>query len=398
MRLLFASLALALGSAHAAPVKITFWHSMDGSRDLVARLAADFNRAQSQYEVVPVVAGDYREAPAKLEAALKAGNPPALFQAELTYFPKLVADGRLANLERFENTLSPEVVQDFYPAVWAYGDLGGKRFGLPWNVSTPTLFYNARALRRAHQAPPKTYAELEATARALSGRGKRGFLAVAEAWTFEQIVAANGGSVVKDGAPNFTSPEVVASLEFLTRMTRGGTASAHTVGEARRAAVDFVRGVDSMAVASVANWTDLGRLGVFIEVGAAPVPCAAKCAVPFGGAQLVVLSSASAAEQAGAFAFWQFLMQPANLKTWVEGTLYLPPRKSVQPLLADFFKQNPQRQAVFAQLDYAVGRPRVPQYDTWRGFLEEAIAKAIKGGAAPRDALQEAQNRALGAR
>lgn len=371
---------------------------MDGSRDLVQRLVNDFNRSQSQYEVTPVLAGDYREAPGKLDAAIRSKTAPALFQAELTYFPKLVAENRLANLDRFANSLPAETVRDFYPAVWAYGEMNGKRFGLPWNVSTPALFYNARALRRVNVAPPKTYAELESTAKALSGRGKRGFVAVAEAWTFEQIVAAHGGSVVKDGAPNFTSPEVVTSLELLARMTRGGTASAYTVSDATRAAVDFVRGIDSMAVASVANWTDLGRLGIFIEVGAAPVPCAVKCAVPFGGAQLVVLNSASVEEQAGAFAFWQFLMQPKNLQSWVEGTLYLPPRKSVQPLLSDFFKQNPQRAAIFAQLDHAVSRPRVAQYDTWRGFLEEAITKTIKGGALAREALEEAQRRALSAK
>jgi len=384
-----------LSAATAAPVKITFWHSMEGSVGIVERFAAEFNKSQNQYQVVPQVVGNYREAEAKLEAAIKAGTAPVMFQAELSYFPKLVADGKLANLEKFENTLGAEFRQDFYPAVWAYGDYDGKRFGLPWNVSTPALFFNAGTLRRAGLGAPKTWAELEATAKKLSTRGKRGFLVVADSWTFEQVVAAHGGNVVKDGQPNFTSPEVVEALELLARMVRNNAAVARTLDEAPRAVFDFVRGQNVIAAASVANWPDFQKVAVLFELGAAPMPCADKCAVPFGGAELVVLNGASAQEQAGAFAFWRYLMEPRNLEAWVQGTFYMTPRRSVQTLLQDFYKQNPHRAAVFAQLERAVPRPRVARYDAWRALLEEAITRATRDGVPARDALAEAQRKAL---
>lgn len=388
--------ALLVGAAQAAPIKIVFWHSLDGAAALVSRFADEFNASQGQYQVVPQMVGNYREAEVKLDAALKAGQAPALFQAELTYLPKLVAGGQLTDLTPFAKTFAPNFAKDFYPAVWQDGVYGGKRFALPWNVSTPALFYNARALSRAGVAVPKTYGEFEDAAKKLSGRGKRGFLAVADSWTFEQIVDALGGSVVKDGQPNFTSPEVVAALELLGRLVSGGAASGHTLGEGTAAAFGFIRGLDSMAFASVANWSDISRFSLLIQLGAAPMPCAKVCAVPLGGAQLVVPASTPKAEQTGAVAFWQFLMRPERLKSWVESTSYLPPRRSIQPLLADFYAGNPQRAAVFGQLENAVPRPHVPQYDAWRGLLEEAIARTIKGGVPARVALQEAQTRALG--
>lgn len=393
-RLFWTGTALLAASAAAAPTKIVFWHSMEGVAGLVARYAEDFNKSQDAYEVVPVSIGNYREAEAKVLAALRAGNAPTLFQAELSFFPKLAADGRVVNLDKYENALPDGLVKDFYPGVWSAGEIGGKRFGLPWNVSLPALFYNASALKRAGLAAPKTYAELEAVAKRLSGRGKKGFVAVADAWTFEQIVAAQGGSVVANGKPNFTSPEVVAALEILARMVNEKTAVGRDLGEVAGTAIDFVRGVNSLVFASVANWTDFQKLSFLFELGAAPMPCAAKCAVPIGGAQLVVLDGANAQEQAGAVAFWRFLMEPARLQNWTESTFYLPPRKSVQPLLVDFLKQNPYRAAVFGQLDNAFSRPRVAGYAEWRGYLEEAIVQATKNGVPARQALQEAQRKA----
>ncbi|WP_045233574.1 ABC transporter substrate-binding protein [Deinococcus pimensis] len=395
-RALLVSLVLsACGAASAAPVKITFWHSMDGVADLVEKFADDFNRSQDQYEVVPSVVGNYREAEPKLLAAVKAGKEPVMFQAELTFFPKLAADGLLANLDRFEKSFGPDFARDFYPALWAGGEVGGVRYGLPWNVSVPVMYYNAGALRRAGVGAPRTLADLEAAARKLGGRGKKPLLTVADAWTFESLVAAQGGSVTRDGKPNFTSPEVVAALDLLARMVQQGTAVGRTLDEAPRAAFDFARGQNSLVFASVANWPDFQKLALLFELGGAPMPCAQKCAVSVGGANVVVLKSASAQEQAGAVAFWKYLMEPANLRTWVERTFYVAPRRSVQGQLADFYAKNPYRAAAFAQLDSAVPRPKEPGYALWRLDLEEAISKATRGGVPARQALEEAQRKAL---
>ncbi|PYE56217.1 ABC transporter substrate-binding protein [Deinococcus yavapaiensis] len=398
MRLSILLATLALGSASAAPLKVPFWHSMESVANLVKSYADDFNKSQDEFEIVPVVAGNYREALAKLDAAFKTKSEPVLFQAELTDFPKLAADGRLAVLDRFERTLPDDLVKDFYPAVWNYGELGGKRYGLPWNVSLPALYFNASSLSRAGVNPPKTYAELETVAAKLSGRGRRSLLSVADAWTFESMVAARGGSVVANGAPNFTSPEVVDALESLARMVSNGSAVGRSLSEAPRAAFDFVRGANNMALASVANWPDFQKLALLFPLGAAPLPCAKTCAVAIGGAQLVVLNSASEREQQGAVAFWRFLMDRERLRGWVEQTFYVPPRKSVMGLLKPFLSANPYRSAVFGQLDDAVARPKVAGYAAWRAFLEEAIERTIKNGVPARTALQDAQRKALAER
>ena len=388
-----ALLSLALtASAVAAPIKIAFWHSMEGVKDVVAGYAKDFNASQDAYEVVPASVGNYREAPAKLQAAIKASNAPVLFQAEFTYFNKLVGDGQLANLDKYEAGLDAGFVKDFYPAVWKAGEVGGVRYGLPWNVSTPVLFYNARALRQSGAAVPKTWSELEATAGRLKA-GRRPLLTIADAWTFEALVSTRGGRLVVGGKPTFDSPEAVAALEQLSRMVKGGSAQARTLGEAVGAAFDFTRGQNLMVAASIANWTDFQKLP-FLELGAAQFPCEKVCTVPIGGANLGVVKGSSPQEQAGALAFWKFLMEPARLADWVRATAYVTPRRSVQGSLDGYYAKNPYREAAYDQMDDTVPRPTAPEYYVWQKYLEDAIHKASTGQTTALAALQEAQRRA----
>ena len=381
-----------LSSASAAPVKVSFWHSMEGVKDVVAGYARDFNASQTLYDVVPVAVGNYRETPAKLQAAIKAGNAPTLFQAEFTYFNKLVGDGQLVNLDRYEAGLDGGLVKDFYPAVWKAGEVGGVRYGLPWNVSTPVLFYNAGALKQAGASVPRTWTELEATANRIRA-GRRPLLTIADAWTFEALVSTRGGKLVVNGRPDLDSAVAIDALEQLALMVRNDSAQARTLGEAVGAAFDFARGQNLMVAASIANWTDFQKIP-FVELGAAQFPCEKVCTVPIGGANLGIVKGTSAQEQAGALAFWKFLMEPARLADWVRNTAYVTPRKSVQASLEGYYAKNPYRKAAYDQMDDTAPRPTAPEYYVWQRYLEDAIHKASTGQMTAQAALQEAQRRA----
>lgn len=117
--------------------------------------------------------------------------------------------------------------------------------------------------------------------------------------------------------------------------------------------------------------------------------------MPLGGATLSVPRGNSAAAQAGALAFWQFLSEPARLANWVQVTAYAPPRRAVTPLLDGWYARNPQLRAAHAQLSRAVPRPAVPGYAAWTRLLEGAIAQATSGKLSARAALDEAQRQAL---
>jgi ABC-type glycerol-3-phosphate transport system substrate-binding protein len=382
--------------AQKSKTQITFWHEMAGAEKTVNALVDGFNRSQEKYEVVPKMVGTYPEANTQIIAALRAKNAPVLFQAEIGFFPRLAEDGALADLAALEKTLDPAVVKDFFPAIWTYGVYEGKRFGLPWNASTPVLFYNASQFRSRGLKPPTTWTEFAALSKTLSSRTAKGFLAIADSWQFEQMVLSRGGAVVTpDGKPNFTSKEVVEALDFLRDQVRQGNAIPRSLGESQFAILDFVRTKAFMAIASIANWPDILPYSVAFELGAAPLPKGTRTVVPFGGAQLVVMRDSSDEQQAGAWAFWQYLMKPESIVTWTKASYYVPVRRSALPLLNDWYKENPYRKTAFEQFDTAVPRPRVAGYATWKLYLEEAMERVLKGGTESRAALEEAQRRAL---
>jgi ABC-type glycerol-3-phosphate transport system substrate-binding protein len=379
-----------------AQVEVPFWHSMDGPAGrLLAAFAQEFAAKDGRYRVLPQYVGEYRDGETKLVAALRSGAAPVLFQAEISFFPRLVAEGRALALDPYLN-LDRALVEDLFEPAWNYGLLEGKRYGLPLNTSTPVLFYNLDAFRAKGLKAPRNWKEFEEAAKALSSRQAKGFIFVTDpqAWLFEAMVTSRGGNLVKDGKPNFTSKEALEALEMLDRLNRAGALSARSMAEATFAQLDFVRTKGMMVMASIANWPAAENFSFAFTLGVAPVPREPGGKVPMGGAQLVVLKGASEAQVRGALEFWKYLMEPRNVARWVEASYYVPVRKSAIPLLEGFYRENPFRKVAFEQIAHAQERPKEPQFTAWASLLAEALEKSLKGGVPPRKALEEAQRKA----
>jgi len=371
---------------------------MDGPAGrAIDQFAKEFNAKQRSFRVVPVYKGDYRDEESSLVSAMRAGGAPVLYQAEVVFFPRLVAEGSVVALDDLVRALPFE--NDLFDAAWEYGVIGGKRYGLPFNTSTPVLFFNENQLRAKGLKVPTNWKEFGEVARAMSSRQSKGFIALTESWTFEAMVTSRGGNLVTpDGKPNFTSPQVVEALEFLQNLNRSGVISVRNLAEATFAQLDFVRTKGMMVFASIANWPAAENFSFAFKLGVAPVPREPDGKVPLGGAQLVVVRGASPEQQRGAVEFWKYLMEPEVVARWVQASYYLPMRKSAEPLLEGFYKENPYRRVAFQQVVNAQPRPRVPQFAVWRNFLEEALEKALKGNVPARQALEEAQRKAEASR
>lgn len=397
MKRVVAWLFLALSLAFAQ-VEIPFWHAMDGPAGrAIDQFAKEFNAKQNSFRVVPVYKGDYRDEENSLVSALRAGGAPVLYQAEVVFFPRLVAEGSVVALDDLVRGLPFE--NDLFEAAWDYGIIGGKRYGLPFNTSTPVLFFNENQLRAKGLKVPTNWKEFGEVARTLNSRQSKGFIALTESWTFEAMVTSRGGNLVTaDGKPNFTSAQVVEALEFLQNLNRSGVISVRNLAESTFAQLDFVRTKGMMVFASIANWPAAENFSFAFKLGVAPVPREPGGKVPLGGAQLVVVRGASPEQQRGAVEFWKYLMEPEVVARWVQASYYVPLRKSAEPLLEAFYKENPYRRVAFQQVGIAQPRPRVPQFAVWRNFLEEALEKALKGNVPARQALEEAQRKAEAAR
>jgi sn-glycerol 3-phosphate transport system substrate-binding protein len=395
-RPLAAIAAALLLNAASAQTTITFWHSMEGVEEAVVELVDAYHAAQDEVRVDVRYVGSYPEAQTRLVAAFGTGNEPTVFQAEIGFFPRLVGDGAVQDLADLVATLPEDVVADFYPGLWGYGEFDGARYGLPWNFSTPVMYYNADALRQAGVAPPTTWDAFAAAAAELTTRAAQGAMFVGDSWLFEMMVLSRGGVLaLADGTPNLDGPEAIEALTMLHGLARERQLAFYGAAESTPAILSFVRTRNLMTFASIANWPDVRRFSVGFELAAAPVPMEDGGRVPLGGAQLVVMRGASEAQRLAAFDFWRFLVEPDNLARWVEASYYIPVRRSAIPLLDDFYGADPNRAAALAQLELAVPRPRIPEFDAWRRLIDDALERTLRGNQSPQASLAEAQRRAL---
>src|SRR5258707_1347152 len=154
------------GSA-AAQQEIRFWHAMSGVRggELEA-LVQRYNDSQKEFRVVAENKGGYEEVMIGALAAQRAGDGPHIVQIyEVGTAQMMAAKGAVRPVAQVLAENGERIdAKSFLPAVAGYfSDNAGHLLALPFNVSTPILFYNKDAFRKAKldpDKPPKTWYEM----------------------------------------------------------------------------------------------------------------------------------------------------------------------------------------------------------------------------------------------
>ncbi|MGB4251009.1 MAG: extracellular solute-binding protein, partial [Limnochordia bacterium] len=157
------ALALLLAGVSTALAKttITFWYSLGGNAGRVFQeMVAEFNASQDEIFVDAVYTGGYGETAQKVTASLAANTLPdgGVIPAAPLF------TGRVGNYLIDEYLRGPKGLDmdDFYEEFWNYNKYDGCIASLPFNNSTPVLFYNKDILRQAGLEPkaPATWDEL----------------------------------------------------------------------------------------------------------------------------------------------------------------------------------------------------------------------------------------------
>ncbi|MEO0913005.1 MAG: extracellular solute-binding protein, partial [Pseudomonadota bacterium] len=160
--------ALALVAATAqAQTEITWWHAMGGQLgESVNQIAKDFNASQSDYKITPIFKGTYEETLTAGIAAFRAGEQPNIMQVfDAGAATVIGAEGAVIPVEDLLAEANvPFDINDYITGVrYFYADADGKMIGMPFNSSTPIMYYNVEALEKAGVTPPKTWEEFAST-------------------------------------------------------------------------------------------------------------------------------------------------------------------------------------------------------------------------------------------
>ena len=211
-----ATFALA-GTAAFAETEITWWHAMGGNLgETVNKIAEGFNASQDEYKITPVFKGSYEETLTSGIAAFRAGEQPNIMQVfDAGSATVIGAQGATVPVQDLlsENGVNFDI-NDYIPGVrYFYADNQGKMIGMPFNSSSPVMYYNADALAAAGVEVPTTYEEFEEIAPKLKDAGYIPLVQTHLPWEFVENFhsrhnlpfATNAMAMTAQKAPKFSS-------------------------------------------------------------------------------------------------------------------------------------------------------------------------------------------------
>jgi sn-glycerol 3-phosphate transport system substrate-binding protein len=184
-----AVLAMGVASVQSfAAIEIEWWHAMGGALgETVNTMAKEFNASQSDYSITPVFKGSYEETMTAGISAFRAGEAPHIIQIFDAGAATIInAKGAAIPVQDVMSNAGYDFdINDYINGVrYFYADDGGKMVGMPFNSSTPVLYYNKDALAKAGVQPPKTWEEFEMVAKKLKANGMTALSQSHTPWIF----------------------------------------------------------------------------------------------------------------------------------------------------------------------------------------------------------------------
>lgn len=181
MKRMIATLATGV-TLFAAPAQaqtdVQLWHGMSGPLgELLAKFADDFNASQSEYQVTQTYKGNYADTLTAAIAAFRAGKPPAIVQVyEVGTASMMAAKGAVYPVHKLmDDTGEPFDPSAFIAPVFGYySDTDGRLLSMPFNSSTPVMFWNKEHFGKAGLDPekgPETWEELGEMAKTIIDAG-----------------------------------------------------------------------------------------------------------------------------------------------------------------------------------------------------------------------------------
>ncbi|MCL7465287.1 sn-glycerol-3-phosphate ABC transporter substrate-binding protein UgpB [Phaeovulum sp. NW3] len=355
---------LAAVSVAQAQTEIQWWHAMGG--ELGAKLeeiVAGYNASQSDYKVTPSYKGSYAETMTAAIAAFRAGEQPAIVQVfEVGTGTMMAAEGAVYPVHQLMADMgAPFDPAAFLPAVVGYyTDTQGNMLSMPFNSSTPILYYNKDVFEKAgldRDTPPKTWEEVEAFSRQIidAGAAKCGFttgwiswvqLENFSAWHNQPIGTLENGFGGLETELSVNGPLQARHWANLKDWQDAGIFSYGGPGGGNDAPPKFYAQDCAIYMNSSASRAGVIANAKDFEVGYGMLPHYADTAPQnsiIGGATLWVLQGRPEAEYKAAADFFNYLSSAAVQADWHQFSGYLPITQAAWDLSKDqgFYDANP---------------------------------------------------------
>ncbi|EPJ55221.1 MAG: extracellular solute-binding protein [Osedax symbiont Rs2] len=365
-----ASITAALFSAAAsAAVEVNWWHAMGGTNtERVNKIAADFNALQSEFTINAVYKGNYTETMTAAIAAFRAKKQPHIVQVfEVGTATMMAAKGAVYPVEQVMNDSGVELDKsDYLPAVISYYQTPeGELLSMPFNSSTPVLWYNEDAFAKAGvTTAPKTWDEVASVSKKLVDSGMKCGIAVGwqswglienySAWNNIPLGTKQNGYAGLSTELTFNNKNVSGNLQRLADMQKDGS---FTYGGRRGGSLAmFTNGDCGMWINSSAYYGSIKGQAKF-KYAQAMMPFDSSVASGpqnsiIGGATLWTLRGHDKEDYKGVAEFMKYLSSAEVQAWWHQETGYVPITTSAYKLSQEqgFYKENPGTDIAIKQL------------------------------------------------
>ena len=387
---------------------ISFWHSMGGTNgEALTYLVDKFNAENTEgITVEAVYQGTYDDSINKLKSAQMGNMGADLVQIYDIGTRFMIDSGWIIPMQELIDENSYDVSQ-IEENCAAYYTVDGQLYSMPFNSSTPIMYYNKDLFDAAGiTEAPTTFDEIAAVGDQLleAGAGEV-FASKIYGWYFEQYLCKQGLNYVNN--ENGRSEEPATAVEFDTNggglnilnkwnelYTLGYAPNVGRDGNATDTA-DFTSGKAAMLLGSTASLKQiLTEVNGAFEVGTAYFPgvVEAEGGVSIGGASLWALDNGEDTKTEAVWSFIEFLISAESQAYWNAQTGYFPITTAAheEEIFQENIAQYPQFETAINQL-----HDSAPQYagalisvfPEARAIVETEIENMLNGNQSPEEAL-----------
>ncbi|UTR13388.1 ABC transporter substrate-binding protein [Salipaludibacillus sp. LMS25] len=397
-------------------IEIEFWHAMGGGLgDTLEALIDDYNASQSTYRIIPEYQGTYEELLTQFRTVGGTETAPGLIQMFEVGTKYMIESDYIIPVQEWIDRDNYDITQ-LEENILSYYMVDDELYSMPFNSSTPALFYNKEMFEDVGldpENPPSTFSEVAEAAELLTNDDTYGFSMLGHGWFFEQLISTQGADYVdqdngREADANealFGGEEGLRAYEWLADMNDSGTFNYYGRDWDNLRAAFQTENV-AMYMDSSAGTKEMVDNASF-DVGIAYIPHADEVerhGVVIGGASVWMGSGISDEQQEAAWDFMTWFNEPEVQAEWHVNTGYFStnPAAYEEAIVHEEHENYPQLTVSIDQL-----QDTIPSSATQGALItvfpesrEQVVTslEALYQGTNPEEALQQAvegTNRAI---
>jgi sn-glycerol 3-phosphate transport system substrate-binding protein len=377
------------------------------------RLIGQFNAAHPDIHATAVYTGSYDDTNLKTRAAIQAGHPPSAVIMSANFVREYVINDQVIALDDLvhkDGQTPDQFMAEFWPALKLNAIENGHVYGVPFQNSTPLLYYSVDAFKDAGldpDKPPVTWQDWVDDLRKLTKRnasettrwglmfpGTYDYLG----WLTSALAMSNGGQYYNTGYGGevyYDTPTTIGAVMLIDALVHRWKVLPAGVSDANAVTTAFFQGRTAMMLLSTGSLSFV-RDNMKTPYKVAFLPRALVNAAPIGGASLILPKGNTTERQAAAWTLIKWLVSPEIAGGWSRFTGYFAPRIAAYDLpdMKAYLAAHPDARVALDQLQYACGW--FSTYDTVgvRKALEDGVQAVLSGRASPEQAMAAAQKQA----